>query len=81
LAVERWGISAEKDGGVTAKAFIPAALIGLNPRIISVGMRRNPGPTPRKPLKIEMGTASTRANLKFSLSLFPLSGLKSLYDR
>jgi len=80
-AVERWGIRDEKEGKVTAKAFIPAATFALNPTSIKVGIRRNPGPTPRKPLRMEIGTARIRVSLKFSLPGCSLTGLKSLYAR
>jgi hypothetical protein len=42
-------MSAEKDGGVTAKALIPAAFLEAKPSRIRVGIKRNPGPTPSKP--------------------------------
>jgi len=55
LAMPVCGMSEENDGGVTAKALIPAAFFGSCPRIISVGISRNPGPTPRNPLSIDNG--------------------------
>jgi hypothetical protein len=57
-------MSAEKDGGVTAKALIPAAFLEAKPSRIRVGIKRNPGPTPSKPDRIEMGTARIKAALR-----------------
>ncbi|MEM0112526.1 MAG: hypothetical protein QXS56_02845, partial [Fervidicoccaceae archaeon] len=72
------GISAEKEGGQTATAFIPAAFFGSRPAIIKVGISRNPGPTPRNPASIEMGTAKISASLYLSLLAVALTGLNNL---
>lgn len=66
-AVAMWGMSAEKEGGVTASALIPAAFFALNHAIMRAGMSRKPGPTPRNPLRTEIGTASRRTSRKFSV--------------
>jgi hypothetical protein len=77
--VLKWGISAEKEGGHTAKALIPAAFLGSKPHKIRVGISKKPGPTPRRPLKTDIGIARIVTNLKFSLTTFrALKGLKSL---
>nr|WP_245540259.1 hypothetical protein [Thermodesulfobacterium thermophilum] len=77
-AVLMCGIREEKEGGVNAQALMPAAFFGSMPTIIRVGISKNPGLTPRNPLKTDIGTASIRAKLKFSFDSLFLGGLKSL---
>jgi hypothetical protein len=49
------------------------------PHKIRVGISKKPGPTPRRPLKTDIGIARIVTNLKFSLTTFrALKGLKSL---
>ena len=80
-AVAKCGISDEKDGGVTAIALIPAAIFASNPRIINVGINKNPGPTPKNPLKTEIGIASSIAIFKFSFPALALTDWQLIFRR
>lgn len=81
FAVVKCGINDVKDGGVTANALMPAARLGSFPRTMSVGISRNPGPTPRNPLKTEMGKASATNVINFSRCTIASAFLNSLYTR
>lgn len=49
-----------------AKALIPATRLGSKCSKIRVGINRKPGPTPKKPARMEIGVARISAILKFS---------------
>jgi len=58
------GVKAENNSGQTATAFIPAASLGSYLRSIRAGIKRKPGPMPRKPASMDIGIASKAANVK-----------------
>jgi len=68
---------AENEGKITTKTLIPAAFLASNPSDISVGINKNPGPTPRKRAKTEIGTPRIIPNLKFASPHLSFTGLKS----